>query len=186
MCLCVLYKPSPSQSRSFRVWHLNTGPGSHWLISSWGWSNPSFSGSDMSTPAAVVSALQIKMSPTSERGTTAASSSDPGPGKQWAFELLAFGDLFLHFKLQDVHELFASISGEFGRIIYSRHHLGWWLPHSAIYAIAAHSCVQTFSWEKIAITKSSHIDTWPRPLRATFLCVVCPQLIVSWSAGSSH
>lgn len=119
MCLCVLYKPSPSQSPSFRVWHLNTGPGSHWLISSWGWSNPSFSGSDMSTPAAVVSALQIKMSPTPERGTIAASSRHPGPSKQPAFELPVFVDLSAHLKLQDAQKLFACVSGEFGRIICS-------------------------------------------------------------------
>ena len=48
---------SPLQSWSFRTWHLNMGPGRHWLISSWGRSNPSSLGSDVSTSAAVVSAL---------------------------------------------------------------------------------------------------------------------------------
>lgn len=55
--LWTLLLPPALQTWSFRTWHLNTGPGRHCLISSWGKSNLSSPGRYVSTPAALVSAL---------------------------------------------------------------------------------------------------------------------------------
>lgn len=59
---CSVNRPlAPLQWQSCRTWYLNVGCGRDWIISSPGRSNPSSSGNDVSTSAAVVTALWIGM-----------------------------------------------------------------------------------------------------------------------------